>query len=59
MTHHPFIHLRRLMLAFALLLGLQAAAQMESRLSFRRYTTQDGLPQMQTERIWQDARGYI
>jgi len=59
MTHHPFIHLRRLMLSFALLLGLQAAAQMESRLSFRRYTTQDGLPQMQTERIWQDARGYI
>lgn len=59
MTHHPFIHLRRLLLAFALLLGLQAAAQMESRLTYRRYTTQDGLPQIQTERIWQDARGYI
>lgn len=59
MTHHPFIHLRRLLLAFALLLSLQAAAQMESRLTYRRYTTQDGLPQMQTEKIWQDARGYI
>lgn len=32
---------------------------MESRLSFRRYTTQDGLPQMQTERLWQDSHGYI
>ena len=59
MAHHPFIHLRRLLLAFALLLSLQAAAQMESRLTYRRYTTQDGLPQMQTEKIWQDARGYI
>ena len=34
-------------------------AQIESRLSYRRYTTQDGLPQMQTERVWQDSRGYI
>jgi len=31
----------------------------ESRLAFRRYTTQDGLPQMLTERIFQDRRGYI
>ena len=36
-----------------------AWGQMESRLSYRRYTTQDGLPQMQTEKIWQDSRGYI
>ena len=40
-------------------LCLTATAQMESRLTCRRYTTQDGLPQMQTERIWQDSRGYI
>ena len=31
----------------------------ESRLTYRRYITQDGLPQMQTERLWQDSRGYI
>ena len=35
------------------------SAQMESQLALRRYTTQDGLPQMQTERLWQDSRGYI
>ena len=40
-------------------LGLSTQAQIESRLTFRRYTTQDGLPQMQTERVWQDSRGYI
>ena len=34
-------------------------AQQESRLSYRRYTTQDGLPQIQAEKLWQDARGYI
>lgn len=39
--------------------GLTAQAQTESRLTYRRYTTQDGLPQMQTERVWQDSRGYI
>lgn len=33
--------------------------QIESRLTYRRYTTQDGLPQMQTEKVWQDSRGYI
>ena len=30
-----------------------------SELSFRRYTTADGLPQMQAEMVWQDSRGYI
>ena len=25
----------------------------------KRFTTQDGLPQMQTETIWQDSKGYI
>ncbi len=31
----------------------------ESNLSFRRFTTLDALPQMQTETVWQDERGYI
>lgn len=31
----------------------------ESTLSFRRFTTLDGLPQMQTEMVWQDEEGYI
>ena len=42
-----------------LCLSLTTEAQIESRLTYRRYTTQDGLPQMQTERVWQDSRGYI
>ena len=33
--------------------------QIESSLTYRRYTTQDGLPQMQTEKVWQDSHGYI
>ena len=41
------------------LCSLRAAAQVESRLAFRRYTTQDGLPQMLTETLFQDSRGYI
>ena len=40
-------------------ISLTTQAQMESQLTYRRYTTQDGLPQMQTERVWQDSRGYI
>jgi hypothetical protein len=35
------------------------ADEMESRFSCRRFTTTDGLPQMQTETVWQDSRGYI
>jgi Predicted signal transduction protein with a C-terminal ATPase domain len=31
----------------------------ESELAFRRFTTLDGLPQMQTEVVWQDTQGYI
>ena len=50
---------RATMLGLMLGLVLTLSAQMESRLSFRRYTTQDGLPQMQTERLWQDSNGYI
>ena len=43
----------------AIALSLTLQAQITSHLTYRRYTTQDGLPQMQTERLWQDARGYI
>ncbi len=39
--------------------ALTLQAQIESHLTFRRYTTQDGLPQMQAERLWQDSHGYI
>ena len=35
------------------------ALSMQHALGFRRYTTQDGLPQMQCEVAWQDTRGYI
>ena len=35
------------------------AEDVDSCLSFRRFTTQDGLPQMQTETIFQDSKGYI
>ena len=38
---------------------LSASPVMESSLSYRRFTTLDGLPQMQTETIWQDSKGYI
>lgn len=37
----------------------QAGPLVESRISYRRYTTQDGLPQMQAETVWQDSHGYI
>lgn len=30
-----------------------------SDFSYHHYTTHDGLPQMQTETIWQDSKGYI
>ena len=39
--------------------GAEAAPVWESSLSYRRFTTLDGLPQMQTETVWQDAQGYI
>lgn len=51
------MHLKALALSF--LLTLTASAQVANTLSYRRYTTQDGLPQMQTETLFQDARGYI
>ena len=38
---------------------LCAGDTIASRLSHRRFTTLDGLPQMQAETVWQDSRGYI
>ena len=43
----------------AILFTLTMFGQVVSELAYRRYTTQDGLPQMQAERLWQDVRGYI
>lgn len=45
----------------AALAWMSATAEpaVESQLSYRRFTTQDGLPQMQAETVWQDSRGYI
>lgn len=47
------------MLIAMLSLCLTTQGQTESHLTFRRYTIHDGLPRMQTERVWQDSRGYI
>ena len=43
----------------SVLIHAQANDAFVSTLDYRRFTTHDGLPQMQTERLWQDARGYI
>lgn len=51
--------LRTITVLVSLLMSLPTVAQVRSSLTFRRYTTQDGLPQMQAERVWQDSRGYI
>jgi len=60
MKPYPSIrYMRQLMLAVILLLCLPMMSQIESKLTYRRYTTQDGLPQLQTEKVWQDTRGYI
>lgn len=52
---------RFLLLALCLVVFARTASAslLESELGFRRYTTLDGLPQMQTETVWQDSRGYI
>ena len=59
---NPKRHLLFCMLvALALLLPAAAAAEsvVTSEYARRHYTTQDGLPQMLTEYIWQDAKDYI
>lgn len=45
---------------FCLLCGmLNAQELLKSEYSYRRYTTQDGLPSMKNERILQDGKGFI
>ncbi len=61
-TKHPI--LLCLLAVLATLLPESAAAAAEpvavtSEYARRHYTTQDGLPQMLAEYIWQDAKGYI
>ena len=54
--------MRNLFLTILCLLAFGVASQagdLESELSRRRFTTSDGLPQMQTETVWQDSHGYI
>ena len=51
--------LRLKMTVLVFLMTLAVSAQLTTTLSCRRYTTQDGLPQMQTETLFQDTRGYI
>ena len=54
--------MKNLLLSICVILccaGTVWAEDMDSCLSFRRFTTQDGLPQMQTETIFQDSKGYI
>ena len=54
-------------LSIGLLVGLSSAVlamarpalSITSEYAYRRYTTQDGLPQMLTECIYQDRKGYI
>ena len=36
-----------------------AGDALTSQLSYRRFTTLEGLPQMQAETVWQDSEGYI
>lgn len=52
-------YLLPLLCLLTFLQGAGAVPMWESSLSFRRFTTIDGLPQMQTETVWQDTEGYI
>ena len=47
------------MLCVASLSSSAADEPLKDNLSYRRFTTLDGLSQMQTETVWQDSRGYI
>ncbi len=40
-------------------IGAWPGNDMVSQLSCRRFTTLDGLPQMQAETVWQDSEGYV
>ncbi len=60
-TKHPILLCLIAVLATLLPVGTSAAGPVSvtSEYARRHYTTQDGLPQMLTEYIWQDAKGYI
>ena len=45
--------------SLAVLCAYSQEPLLKSELSYRRYTTSDGLPQMQVETVWQDSQGYI
>ena len=47
------------LLCVASLSSRAADEPLKDNLSYRRFTTLDGLSQMQTETVWQDSRGYI
>ncbi len=54
--------MKRLLIIVCCLVSVSVAIAgelVESQLGYRRYTTNDGLPQMQAETIWQDSLGYI
>lgn len=56
--------LKRIYIFFLMLCSLTGTAVADepvvlSNYTFKRFTTHDGLSQMQTETIWQDSKGYI
>ena len=54
--------MKRLLIIVCCMVSVSASIAgelVESQLGYRRYTTNDGLPQMQAETIWQDSLGYI
>ena len=56
---HYILHLLAILCFVGWAFVASSAQDATSSLSFRRFTTLDGLPQMQTEHVWQDSRGYI
>ena len=48
-----------LMLLLSALITTAQEPAIASYLSCHRFTTLDGLPQMQVETIWQDSEGYV
>ncbi len=62
LTQSTYWMMKKLLLSICVILCCSNTAwadDVDSCLSFRRFTTQDGLPQMQAETIFQDSKGYI
>lgn len=58
------VMIKRIYILLIMLLSMTSSLMADepallSDYTFRRFTTHDGLSQMQTERIWQDSKGYI